>query len=334
MKRASYFTQQENKTVRCNLCPHHCRIGNNKHGICFSRENHDGILYAANYCRPISTAVDPIEKKPLYHFYPNSSIFSTGPNGCTFKCSFCQNWEISQTSLSPSEVKVNDLAKAVIRSKSKGIAFTYSEPYIWFETIMDLSTKIKEQGLVTVMVTNGYMEPEPLKELCTVIDAMNIDIKSMNPDFYRKYCKAELDPVLRTCETVAKHCHLEITNLLITEKNDSEEEIQKLVNYIAQNLGKHIPLHISRYFPRYQFRHPATPESTLYRAWDLASDKLDYVYLGNLTVKDKAHTFCPSCNKTLIRRNGYYTNITKNLHKEDDGKGSCKNCGKELYIRL
>ncbi len=327
MKKADYFISSSDKKVQCNLCPHHCSISDGKHGICLTRRNHGGILYTDNYFRPISMAVDPIEKKPLYHFYPGKEIFSSGPNGCTFKCKFCQNHEISQNILSTREIKPDEFVKRIIKSHSIGVAYTYSEPYIWFETIMDVGQKIKEQGLVNVMVTNGYMESEPLDDLLKVVDAMNVDIKSMNEDFYKRLCKGSLDPVLKTCEKVKKHCHLEITNLLIPEENDSEEDIEKLADFIAVNLGKDTPLHISRYFPRYKLDNLPTEESTLLKAWEISKDMLHHVYLGNIIPGDKGDTFCPSCNTLLIQRSGYSTNILESLEKSTDTEGKCLECG-------
>jgi len=338
MKETSYYSKLEDKKVQCLLCPHHCIIAEGKSGICLTRINNNGILVSANYCRPVSTAIDPIEKKPLFHFYPGSVIFSTGPNGCNFKCSFCQNYEISQMVLDTREVSVRDIVTMVEDSGSIGIAYTYSEPYIWFETIMETGAKIRELGLKNVMVTNGYMEPEPLNELLKIADAMNIDIKSMNPDFYRRICKGSLDPVLRTCEQVKKAgCHLEITNLLITEENDSEKEMHTLTNYIAGNLGTDTPLHISRYFPRFKMEHPSTPMMELNRAWEIARDRLQYVYVGNVLTGNKEDTACPSCGALLIRRSDYSVRMLPELgRKEIDGTtyGICASCGHLTNIRL
>lgn len=332
MKEAKYFKPLSDKKVLCYLCPHHCKIADGKHGICLTRQNRNGFLYSLNYCRPVSIAVDPIEKKPLYHFYPGSQIFSTGPNGCTLKCSFCQNYEISQHTLPTRELRLDEFTEAIINSNTRGVAYTYSEPYIWFETIMDVGAKVKEKGLVNVMVTNGYMEPDPLNELLIVVDAMNIDIKSMDPAFYKKLCKGELDPVLRTCETVKKHCHLEITNLLITDENDSDDDVNKLVEYIATNLGKDTPLHLSRYFPRYKLNKQSTPEPSLFNAWQIAKGKLDYVYLGNIMSDEKSDTHCPSCHALLVKRSGYFTEVTENLSKNSSGKSVCHKCGAEINI--
>lgn len=334
MKEAAYYTPLADSKVRCDLCPHHCLLPQGKHGLCLTRENRDGTLYSTNYLRPVSTAVDPIEKKPLYHFFPGAGIFSTGPNGCTLKCSFCQNSDISQRLLNTRELPLERFFAAALDADTCGVAYTYSEPYIWFETIMDVGACVKEHGLVNVMVTNGFMEPGPLSELLGLVDAMNIDIKSMSPSFYRRLCKGELAPVLRTCETVKKKCHLEITNLLIPEENDSERDVSKLVDFVATHLGRDTPLHISRYFPRHRLGHSPTPESSLLRAWEIAVDKLDYVYLGNMMAGDKENTFCPGCGELLIERNGYTTHLTDKLTSEGTGKCRCGACGAGINVQL
>ncbi len=332
MKSASYYTALENSKVRCELCPHHCLLTDGKRGICLTRQNQKGELVSLNYCRPVSTAVDPIEKKPLYHFYPGTQIFSSGPNGCTFKCSFCQNCEISQEILNTREIPAERFAEAIIDSRTIGVAYTYSEPYIWYETIMEVGAKVKEAGLVNVMVTNGYMEPSPLSDLLTVVDAMNIDIKSMDPGFYRRLCKGELEPVLRTCEAVKKRAHLEITNLLITGENDSQDDVRNLADHIAASLGKDTPLHISRYFPRHKFVKPSTPEKSLLKAWEICRDKLDYVYVGNMAAGDKGNTLCPSCGTLLIERSGYFTRTTAKLTAKGPQGPACGMCGHAINM--
>jgi len=302
-------------------------------GICLTRVDQDGVLYSTNYFRPVSTAVDPIEKKPLYHFHPGTEIFSTGPNGCTFKCSFCQNSDISQTILPTHQVRPQDLLKTIVDSGTIGIAYTYSEPYIWFETIMELGVMVREAGLVNVMVTNGYMEPAPLADLLTVVDAMNIDIKSMNPTFYKVLCKGDLAPVLRSCEQVKKAgCHLEITNLIITGENDSDDEIDALISFIAGHLGADTPLHFSRYFPRHQMDHPATPPDTLTRAWERARERLEYVYLGNIESGKHSDTSCPKCGTVLISRAGYSINLSPKLKKAGDKHSVCGSCGATIPV--
>jgi pyruvate formate lyase activating enzyme len=224
------------------------------------------------------------------------------------------------------EISADKFAKMIISSGTIGIAYTYSEPYIWFETIMEVGTLVRDAGLHNVMVTNGYMEPEPLAELLKVVDAMNIDIKSMNTEFYTRLCKAELAPVLRTCEAVKKAAHLEITNLVIPGENDTDEDFKSLADFIANHLGKDTPLHLSRYFPRYKLKTLPTPESTLMRAWEICREKLDYVYVGNISTGDKENTYCPSCKSLLIERTGYDVRITP-LLKNAGGVANCGNCG-------
>jgi pyruvate formate lyase activating enzyme len=333
MKEAAYYSVLDSTKIRCDLCPHHCVLSEGKRGICLTRKNEGNTLRSLNYCRPVSSAIDPIEKKPLYHFFPGSRIYSTGPNGCTFKCMFCQNCGISQEIVPTKEVSAASLVDEVMQSKTIGIAYTYSEPYIWFETIMEIGPMIKARGLKNVMVTNGFMEPDPLSELLEVVDAMNIDIKSIRPEFYTKLCKAKLTPVLRTCERVKKKCHLEITNLIIPGENDTLEEIHDLVSYIAENLGRDTPLHFSRCFPRYKLASPPTKEATLMQAWEIAREKLDYVYVGNMGAEDKSNTFCPSCGLLLIRRAGYRTQIAEGL-SASPGKApsSCPSCGRAIAL--
>ena len=338
MKEASHYLAFENGRVRCDLCPHHCRMRSGQRGICLTRKNHGGKLIAENYCRPVSMAIDPIEKKPLFHFFPGSTIFSTGPNGCTFKCGFCQNCEISQAVLPAREVTARFMVESAATNGSIGIAYTYSEPAIWFETIMEVGALVRKQGRKNVMVTNGFIEQAPLAELLTVVDAMNIDIKSMNPSFYRRICKGSLDPVLKACETVKKSgCHLEITNLLIPGENDDPAETEALAGFMAEHLGKDTPLHLSRYFPRYRMNHDATPEALLLHAWEIAKNHLDYVYIGNCVIPDKEDTRCPGCGAVLIRRNGYRVKLTDSLIKsdgQDAEKPKCAKCGAVVAIVL
>lgn len=330
---AAWYDVLDDGRVRCGLCPHHCTLADGARGICLTRQAFDGRLVSLNYCRPVSTATDPIEKKPLYHFLPGASIYSTGPNGCTMKCAFCQNCDISQEVLPTRETTAEDLAGAAVESGTAGVAYTYSEPYIWFETIMEVGALVRDAGLVNVMVTNGFMEPGPLSELLTVVDAMNIDIKSMNPAFYRQLCKADLAPVLRSCEQVkAAGCHLEVTNLLIPGENDSEEDVSALISFVAKHLGRNTPLHISRYFPRHKMRHAATPEPSLSRACEFARAELDFVYLGNIS--GAADTSCPSCDTTLVGRRGYSVHVSDVLRSRDGGEAYCGACGTAVNFRL
>jgi pyruvate formate lyase activating enzyme len=334
MKEAAYYSTLPNNRVECSLCPHHCKIPEGKHGFCITRENRGEKLIAANYCRPVSFAVDPIEKKPLFHFCPGSTIFSSGPNGCTFKCSFCQNCEISQEKIDAKEIPSEKIFSLIEQSDSIGVAYTYSEPTIWYETIMDIGPRVKKLGLKNVMVTNGFIEPAPLGDLLTVVDAMNIDIKSMDPTFYKRICKGSLPEVLRACESVKKTgCHLEITHLLIPGENDDPKETASLVDFIATHLGRETPLHISRYFPRYRMDHAPTSEALLDRAWTIAHERLDYVYVGNIAGGGKENTCCPKCKTLLVSRRGYGISRSAQLVPHN-GTAACATCNHKIPIVL
>lgn len=273
----------EGGKVRCLLCPHYCLLAKAQTGRCGVRQNLNGRLYSLIYGETTSVALDPIEKKPLYHFYPGSFILSLGTKGCNLKCPWCQNWSIAQCLDCPTEKitsqQVIDRAKEL---ESIGIAYTYNEPFIWYEFVYDTAKLAREQGLKNVLVTNGYVNQKPLEELIGFIDAMNIDVKSMDEGFYRKYCQGKLTPVLQTAEFSAPRCHIEITNLVITTLNDRDEDFQKLTDWMAQRLGPETPLHFSRYFPAYKINLAPTPLETLKRAEAIARKKLRYVYLGNV----------------------------------------------------
>jgi pyruvate formate lyase activating enzyme len=326
-KEARYYAAESENRVRCLLCPHHCRIAPGKYGICLTRGNEDGKLISYNYCRPAVAAIDPVEKKPLYHFCPGTSIYSMGPNGCTFKCPFCQNSNIANRRIACRYIPPEDLVGHILSSKTIGAAYTYSEPVIWFETIMDIGSSLREHGKKNVVVTNGYVEQNPLNELLRVVDAMNIDIKSMNPSFYRRLCKGRLEHVLRACETVKKRAHLEVTYLIIPGENDSDKELSSLAHYIADHLGGDTPLHLSRYFPRGELKKSPTPQDAMMHAWEIARDRLDYVYLGNMPEDGKNDTFCPRCGRILINRRSSKVSVDSSIY---DGTGSrialCPSC--------
>ncbi|NIM97065.1 MAG: AmmeMemoRadiSam system radical SAM enzyme [candidate division Zixibacteria bacterium] len=325
-KEALYWEKKEEGRIQCLLCPVGCVIAEGKVGVCMGRKNEGGTLYATNYGRLVSIAIDPIEKKPLYHFHPGQPILSTGPNGCNMRCQECQNWTISQEESPTQYVSPEDLVRITTRENSKGIAYTYTEPLIWYEYILDTAKIAREKGLYNVLVTNGYIHEEPWNKLLPYIDAMNIDLKSMDDDFYKKICKGKLAPVLRTIElSHENNIHIEITNLLITTLNDSEEQIQKLVDFVA-SLSDRIPVHFSRYFPSYKMDLPPTPLETLQKAFLLAKRKLKYVYVGNAYIPNTSNTHCANCNALLIRRDGYYTSV---VGIED---GNCKNCGTAVDI--
>ncbi|MEO0069567.1 MAG: AmmeMemoRadiSam system radical SAM enzyme [candidate division WOR-3 bacterium] len=327
-KEARYWTPLEGKRVQCLLCPNQCVIASGKVGRCLGRKNIDGKLYAVNYGEVVSMAVDPIEKKPLYHYYPGAEIFSVATYGCNLLCPFCQNWEISQE-IAPSRfISPQELLKTVKRSGVNLISYTYSEPLVWFEFLLDAGKLLKDAGIKNVLVTNGMINPEPLREILPLIDAMNIDLKSIREGFYRDYIKGDLPTVLETIRIAHKNCHIELTNLIIPGRNDSEAEIRELVDFVA-SLGRKTPLHFSRYFPRHRASEPVTPTETLRRAAEIAREKLDYVYLGNIAIGERyQNTFCPGCGAVLVDRSGY---VGRLVGLKD---GECQRCGRKADIVL
>ncbi len=285
LREASYYQSLKGGKVKCLLCPNECLVPPGKCGSCGVRENRKGALYSLIYGETTSITLDPIEKKPLYHFYPGNYILSLGTKGCNFHCPFCQNYSISQNYTHLTDTLKITPQEAVNKAKelnSFGIAYTYNEPFIWYEFVFDTAKKAKEAGLKNVLVTNGYVKSEPRDEILPFIDAMNIDIKSVEEKFYRKICRGKLAPVLATAKKARETCHVEVTNLVIPTLNDSDENFAKLVDWVAVNLGRDVPLHFSRYFPHYRMNIPSTPLSTLKRAEEIARRKLEHVYLGNI----------------------------------------------------
>lgn len=242
---------------------------------------------ARTYARVTSIALDPIEKKPLYHFHPGSTVLSLGTLGCNLACQFCQNWQISQDEATLYTLSPQDAVRLALKYQDRGcigIAYTYSEPSVWFEYVLDTAVLAREAGLKNVMVTNGLINRRPLRQLLAYIDAFNIDIKSMSDEFYRKYCGACGKTARQTAILAAEHAHVEITNLLITGLNDSEEDVRALARWIRDHLGASTPLHISRYFPAYKLSLPPTPIARLKRAREVALQYLEHVYLGNVSI--------------------------------------------------
>ncbi|MCE1248328.1 MAG: AmmeMemoRadiSam system radical SAM enzyme [Firmicutes bacterium] len=338
MIEALYY-EKRNINVQCQLCPHHCLIAPGKVGLCQVRRNENNTLFTLNYGRVSSVNLDPIEKKPLYHFYPGSSILSIGTLGCNLSCSFCQNWSISQLprdhidtyfAKTTDNAAPADIVHTAEKMKAKGnigVAYTYNEPSVWFEFVLETARLVKSKGMKNILVTNGFIESEPLAQLLPYIDAVNLDIKSINDKFYKKLCGARLKPVLEYAKTVKGKCLLEVTNLLVTGENDSEEDIQKLIDFVAHELGKDTPLHFSRYHPDFQFDAPATPAEVLELAYNLASKKLDYVYVGNIWNNPWDRTLCPSCKKVVIDRAGF---AIRSIRLKDGNK--CEYCGAEVAV--
>ncbi len=328
MKEALYYEKREDGRLRCVLCPKFCVISEGKRGFCYARINRAGTLYSEIYNRAMAANMDPIEKKPLYHFYPGSLIFSLGTRGCNQRCDFCQNWHMLESDAPLDEITAESAVAAAAARDSVGIAYTYNEPLIWYEFLLECTALARERGLKNVLVTNGYVNPEPFAQLAPFIDAMNIDIKSMDPSFYRDICKSDLPPVLETCRTAyAQGIHVEFTNLVIPTLNDADEQIERLVDFVA-GLNRRIPLHFSAYFPCYKMKIEPTPLATLKRAYGIARRKLDYVYLGNVRADDVADTQCPDCGNRLILRSGYST------RKAGLDGAKCNRCGRPADIVL
>jgi pyruvate formate lyase activating enzyme len=305
MKRveARYYEKLPNNRVRCLLCPANCAISPGRQGICRVRENIDGILTASAYGQLVTLAVDPIEKKPLYHYMPGKAILSTGANGCNFRCPFCQNWTISQTKVNTEYFNPEQLVEMSGRGGSVGIAFTYTEPLVWFEYILDCAKLLKQMGKAVILVTNGYINEQPARELFPYVDAANIDLKSASPEFYKKVCMGNLNDVLRTIKLALEYLvKVELTNLIIPGENDSDKDLNEIVDMVAE-IDPNIPYHISRYFPNYEFTAPSTSIAVLDKAVSIARHKLAYVYPGNYITD--ADTHCPGCGTVLIKRNGY-----------------------------
>lgn len=325
----AYWTKTDGK-IQCLVCPHNCRIVEGKTGICGIRKNNGREIELTTYGVISGHALDPVEKKPLYHFFPGYNILSVGSFGCNMRCDFCQNYHISQSVhltgtriMSPREL----VDEALSATNNIGLAFTYNEPTIWLEYIRDAGIDAKNAGLKTVLVSNGYVNSEPLNEITGFIDAFNIDLKAFNDSSYKILTGAGLEPVRRSLKQIAlSGKHLEITSLIIPGHNDNPEEMSRQAEWIAGELGTDIPLHLSRYYPMYKRDDPATSAETLERLYETASGFLDYVYLGNTIEGGGTNTKCPECNNMVTVRAGYNTRLL-NL----DAEGRCSTCGKLIY---
>ncbi len=332
-KSAKFWEKSSEENVRCVLCPRECIISPGELGFCRGRKNIDGELYSIVYGEATSANADPIEKKPLYHFYPGSRVFSISTAGCNFECKHCQNWRLSQSS--PEETRTQEIEpeEAVEMAKNRncqGIAYTYGEPVIWFEYCLDTARLAQKEDLYNVFVTNGYMNLDAWKELGPYLDGMNVDLKAFNDEFYRGVCGVpSVKPVLDTCEwAVENGIHLEITNLIIPEENDDPEQIREMCKWIAEELGPTVPIHFSRFRPMYKMMDkPSTPVSTLEKAAEIAEEEgLEHVYVGNVPGHKYDNTYCPQCGELLIARHGF--SVTENKLKD----GKCPECRKDINI--
>ncbi|WP_241653980.1 AmmeMemoRadiSam system radical SAM enzyme [Geovibrio thiophilus] len=298
-------------------------INNGKHGICLIRKNINGKLFQTAYGEISALALDPIEKKPLYHFHPGSSVLSIGTNGCNFRCDFCQNWHISTAETPRQKTTAAELLKMAEQSESIGIAFTYNEPTIWYEFVSDCAADFKKQGLKNVIVSNGYINKEPLRELIPLIDAANIDLKGFTEGFYKETL-GSLEPVKNTIRTLYESgVSVEVTNLIIPTKNDDEETFLSMCGWLA-SVSPDIPLHLSAYFPAYKSAILPTEPETVIKMKEIAEKHLNYVYAGNLR-HEKNDSLCPHCKAVLVKRNGYEVKSYLKTNR-------CPECGKQLYF--
>lgn len=324
--RALHFEKLAKKKIRCLLCPHRCVISKGDRGSCRVRENRDGEYYTLVYSNPCAVHIDPIEKKPLFHFLPGTTALSIATAGCNFSCKNCQNWDISQTSPDHTanyELGPKQIVDLAIAYKTPTIAYTYTEPTVFFEYMLDTAKQAKEKGILNIYHSNGYINQTPLRELAPYLDGANIDLKGYSNEFYQDITGGSLDPVIETLKTLKQQgVWLEITNLVIPTKNDSDTMLQDLCTWIKQNLGNDTPVHFSRFHPQYKLQNiPPTPIETLKKAAEIARGiGLDYVYIGNVPGLKEENTYCPSCGKLIIARKGY--RITGIYLKN----GECKFC--------
>ncbi len=316
--------------VKCLLCAQGCVIAKGERGRCRARMNVDGELRTLVYGRPVSIHVDPIEKKPFYHFLPGSDAFSFATSGCPLRCKFCQNWEISQSKPEDFDtgfVEPAAMVQAASARRSPVIAFTYNEPTVFTEYLSDTAALAKKQKLRCVMVSCGFMNSEPLKEMCGLLDAIKIDLKGYSDDFYRTVCSAELRPVLNTIRQIAKSgVHLEIVNLVVPTLNDSEKMMGGLVDFILGEIGPDVPIHFTRFHPDFQLLNLSpTPVATLDRMRNHAMSKgIHYAYVGNVPDHPGNHTYCPQCGKAVIQRNSFF------ITEMNVDRGKCKFCGRAI----
>ncbi len=327
---ALFFTDEGNGHFQCRLCQHHCRMTEGKDGLCRVRGVREGTPRALGYGVLSAAHVDPVEKKPLYHFFPGETIYSIGGWGCNLACFFCQNWSISQVHPAGDDrVTPEQIISATQANRCRHLAFTYNEPLIGYEFVLDTAKRARAAGVSSVLVTNGFIEGEPAAELLPWIDALNIDIKSMDDDFYRTHCRGALAPVLAFCRQAVKQgCQVEITNLVIPTLNDRPEQIRQLAHWVATELGRQVPLHLSAYHPDYECNLPPTEARILIEAVRVAREELQYVYAGNLAGSAAQDTVCPRCRSVLIRRQGYQ------VERVGLAGGECAGCHKPFEGRI
>lgn len=327
---ARYYKKLPDREIECQLCPRQCKLGDKERGYCGVRENMGGTYYTLVYGKPCAVNVDPIEKKPFFHFLPGTASLSLATAGCNVNCKFCQNWQISQ--VRAEQVRPLDLPPlAVVASALKygcpSISYTYTEPVVFFEYMYDTSVEARKKGARNCVVSGGHINREPLLDLVEVVDAIKIDLKAFNQDFYTNYVRGELQPVLDAIKTIHKSkVWLELVYLVIPTLNDSSDDIRRMSQWIKAEIGPDVPLHFSRFQPMYLIQNlPPTPVSTLERAHDAAvAEGLHYVYIGNVPGHRAENTFCPSCENIVVEREGFL------VKKANLKGGKCAFCGNPI----
>ncbi len=326
---ASFYTKLEDEAVKCTLCPTQCVVPHGMRGICEVRENRHGTYYSLVYGHPCTTQADPIEKKPFFHVLPGTKAYSIATVGCNIDCKFCQNWSISQKrpeQLRTPYVAPADIAKQASITKCRTVAYTYSEPTVFYEYVVDCAKAAQEQTIGNVVISNGFIAEKPLKHLIPLLTAMKVDLKAFTENFYRDVCSGQLKPVLETLKRLKDSgLWFEIVVLLIPTLNDGEDEIRKMSEWIVKELSPDVPLHFSRYHPTYKLKIPQTPTHTVMKAREIAlSAGCKFVYAGNMPGQAGEHTYCPSCKKIVIER--YHYLIKHNRLKD----GKCPDCAETI----
>jgi pyruvate formate lyase activating enzyme len=329
-REARFYEKLPGKKIKCQLCPRECVIDDKERGYCGVRENSGGVYYTLVHSRPCSLGVDPIEKKPLFHFYPGTLAFSLATAGCNVNCKFCQNWEISQ--VRPEQVRSRNLPPGEVTMLARtyscrSIAYTYSEPVIFYEYMSDIARAGRLEGVKSVVITNGFIRPDPLRQLCSEVDAIKVDLKGFSEKFYREVVSGELKPVLDALVTIRKQgTWLEIVYLVVPTLNDSDEELRGVCRWIKGELGPDTPMHFSRFHPEYLLKAlPPTPVKTLERAKALAeAEGLRYVYIGNVPEHPAENTYCPSCRAVIVQREGF------TVTRMDIKKNACPKCAAKI----
>jgi pyruvate formate lyase activating enzyme len=306
-----FYDKLPDKMVQCQICPKKCKVGDAERGFCGNKENHGGKYVSLAYGNPCSINNDPIEKKPLFHFLPGTNAFSLAAAGCNFDCKFCQNWEISQSR--PEQTRTIDLpparaAEAAQQAGSRSIAYTYSEPTVFYEYMYDCAVAGRKRGLRNVMISNGYINPKPMRKLCKTLDAVKIDFKAFTEGFYSKVCLGHLQPVLDTLVLLkSEQIWFEMVNLMVPTLNDNPADIKRMSGWIMKNLGPDVPLHFTRFHPMYKLMNlQPTPLESLERAYDICKTAgMHFVYIGNVPGHRAENTYCPKCEKAVVQRYGY-----------------------------